>query len=189
MAISRERKEELVAQYTDILDGSEGFIVTEYRGMKMTQFDNIRRKLRESDAKYVVTKNRLFKIALNNLGHPVPDELLTGPVAVSFAGNDLPGMVKALLDLKKENELLILKGGVIGSNVVGESDLKTLSELPTLDEVRAQLVGMIAQPAQGLVNVLNAPPQNMVNVLHAGVGSLASVLAAYIAKQGSGDAA
>jgi large subunit ribosomal protein L10 len=183
MAISRERKEDLLAQYTDYLERSTGFIVTEYRGMKMTSFHEIRRVLREADASFVVTKNRLLKIALDNLGYAVPDELLNGPVAVGFAYSDLPGMVKALLDKKKEMELLVLKGGMIGQQVLGESDLDSISKLPTLDELRAQIAGMLVQPAQGLVNVLNAPPQNLVNVLNAGVGSLASVLAAYVAKQ------
>ena len=92
-------------------------------------------------------------------------------------------MVKALLDKKKEVDLLILKGGMIGQQMLGEADLEVISKLPTLDELRAQLAGLLVQPAQGLVNVLHAPPQNLVNVLHAGVGSLASVLAAYVAKQ------
>jgi len=183
VAITRERKEDLLAQYTDILERSAGFIVTEYRGMKMDALHQIRNTLREKDASYVVTKNRLLKIALENLGYPVPDELLNGPVAVGFAYSDLPGMVKALLDKKKETDLLILKGGMIGQQVLGEADLEVISSLPTLDELRAQLAGLLVQPAQGLVNVLHAPPQNLVNVLHAGVGSLASVLAAYVAKQ------
>lgn len=182
MAISRERKNDILARYTDMLEGSNGFIVTEYRGMKMPAFNNIRKDLREKGASYVVTKNRLLKIALDNVGMPVPDELLTGPVAVGFASDDLPGMVKALLDKKKENELLVLKGGVIGNQIIGADDLKTISELPTIEELRAQLVGMLIQPTQGLVNVLNAPPQNLVNVLDAGVKSVASVLAAYVAK-------
>lgn len=185
MAITRERKNELLSQYTDLLQRANGFIVTEYRGMRIPALNGIRKDLREKDASYVVTKNRIFKIALENLGMPVPDELLTGPVAVSFAYSDLPGMVKVLLDKRKENELLILKGGVIGNSVVGEDDLKAISELPTLDELRAQLVGLLVQPTQGLVNVLNAPPQNLVNVLDAGVKSVASVLAAYVAKQES----
>jgi large subunit ribosomal protein L10 len=182
LAISRARKEELVAQYTEILDRTEGFIVTEYRGLKMNAFHDIRKVLREKDASFVVTKNRLFKIALENKGLPVPDELLTGPVAVGFAHSDLPGVVKILLDKRKQMDLLVLKGGMMGQSVFGEDDLKTLSELPTLDEVRAQLLGMLVQPMQSLVSVLNAPPQNLVNVLNAGVGSIASVLAAYVAK-------
>ncbi|MFP4323203.1 MAG: 50S ribosomal protein L10 [Anaerolineales bacterium] len=183
MAITRARKEEIVAQYTDMLERSTGFIVTEYRGMKVSRLNELRAALREQASSYVVTKNRLFKIALDSLGMPVPDDLLNGPVAVSFAYTDLPATVKTLLDQRKTNELLILKGGVIGNSVIGESDLQAISELPSLDELRAQILGMLTQPTQGLVNVLNAPPQNLVNVLSAGVSSVADVLAAYVAKQ------
>jgi large subunit ribosomal protein L10 len=185
MAITRERKEDLIAHYTEILQNSEGFIVTEYRGMQMPGFNDIRSELRKANASYVVTKNRLFKIALNSLGLPIPDDLLTGPVAVSIAHADLPNMVKALLAKQKDHERLILKGGVVGNSIFGEKDLKTLSELPTMDQIRAQLVGILVQPMQGLVTVLNAPPQNLVSVLDAGANSLANVLAAYAQKQGS----
>jgi large subunit ribosomal protein L10 len=185
LAITRERKEEIVSQYTELLERSTGFIVTEYRGMKVARLDELRAALRQNESSYVITKNRLFKIALDNLGMPVPDELLNGPVAVSFAFTDLPATVKTLLDQRKTNDLLVLKGGVIGQTVIGEDDLKTISELPSLDELRAQLMGMLIQPTQGLVNVLNAPPQNLVNTLSAGVSSVADVLAAYVAKQES----
>lgn len=185
MAITRERKADLVAQYDAILERSEGFIVTEYRGLRVNALYGVRSALREVGASYVVTKNRLFKIALENKGLPVPDELLTGPVAVSFAQKDVPGMVKALLAKQKDMDKLILKGGVVGQTVIGESDLKTLSELPTMDEMRAQLIGLLVQPAQGLLAVLNAPAQNLVGVLDAGSNSLANVLAAYAAKSGN----
>lgn len=183
MAISRKRKEELVASYTQLLENSDGLVVTEYRGMKMNAFHNIRGALRSVNGSYIVTKNRLFKIALADAGMPIPNDLLTGPVAVGFSGGDLPGMIKALLDQKKTQDLLILKGAIVGQSVIGESDLKALSELPTLDELRAQLLGMLVQPAQGLLGVLQAPSQDLVSVLDAGVSSLARVLAAYVAKQ------
>lgn len=179
MAISRERKSDLVDKYTALLERTDGMIITEYRGMKMTQLNDIRTALRGVNASYVVTKNRLFKIALDNMGYPIPDKLMTGPVAVSFSHGDLAGMVKALLAKDKDLELLILKGGLIGKQIFGADDIKIISELPSLDELRAQLAGLLVQPAQNLVNVLNAPPQNLVNVLQAGADSLANVLAAY----------
>jgi large subunit ribosomal protein L10 len=189
LAISRERKEELVAQYAELLDNTSGLIITEYRGMKVPQIQNLRNALRGKDASFVVTKNRLFKIALQDKGFAVDDELLSGPVAVAFAHTDLPSMVKELLDRKKENELLVLKGGIIGGTVLAESDLQALSELPTLDELRAQILGLLTQPAQGLVSVLAAPPQGVVGVLQSASTMLANVLAAYVAKNESEDAA
>ncbi len=183
MAISRERKEGLVEKYTNLLQRTDGMIITEYRGMKMTQLNDIRGALREVNASYVVTKNRLFRIALDNLGFPVPDALISGPVAVGFAHGDLAAMVKALLNKEKDIELLSLKGGLIGNQVIGADRIKIISELPSLEVLRSQLAGLLVQPAQSLVNVLNAPPQNLVNVLGAGSESLANVLAAYAAKE------
>ncbi len=182
MAITRERKEDLVAQYAELLDGASGLIVTEYRGMDVDKIAEIRRSMREVGASYVVTKNRLLKVALESAGLSTGGDLLTGPVAVGFARQDLPGMVKVLLDKAKDNELLILKGGIIGQSVVSESDLKTLSELPSLDQLRAQIAGLLVQPAQGLVNVIAAPPTQLVGVLESASTMLANVLAAYAAK-------
>lgn len=182
MAVTRARKESMVAKYTKLLEGTDGMVITEYRGMTVAGIGDIRKALREAKGSYVVTQNRLFKIALNSMGYPIPDKLLKGPVAVSFSHGDLPGMIKALLEKQKTNERLILKGALVGNQILGSDDLQTLSELPSLDVLRAQLLGLLVAPAQGLVNVLNAPPQNLVNVLDAGANSLANVLAAYAAK-------
>lgn len=182
LAITRERKEDLVAQYAELLDGASGLIVTEYRGMDVNRIGDLRKALRDVGASYVVTKNRLLKVALENAGFSTGDDLLTGPVAVGFARQDLPGMVKVLLDKAKDSELLILKGGIIGQSVLSQSDLKTLSELPSLDTLRAQIAGLLVQPAQGLVNVIAAPPTQLVGVLESASTMLANVLAAYAAK-------
>lgn len=182
MAVTRARKENMVATYTRLLQESDGMVITEYRGMKVATLNEIRKSLREAKGSYVVTQNRLFKIALDNLGYPIPDKLLKGPVAVGFSKGDLPAVVKALIEKQKGNDLLILKGAVIGQQVLGAGDLQTLAELPSLDVLRAQLLGLLVAPAQNLVNVLNAPVQNLVNVLEAGTNTVADVLAAYAAK-------
>jgi large subunit ribosomal protein L10 len=168
LAINKERKQNLVAQYIDMLERSSGIVITEYRGLSVDRFDTIRAKMREVNAQYTVTKNTLFKIALNEVGFVVPDELLNGPVAVGFAYDNLPGTVKALLDVTKDNELLILKGaGSGGVEIFQESQLKMLSELPSLDELRATLIGMITQPAAQLMSLLVAPQRDLVNVIAA----------------------
>lgn len=182
MAITRERKDEIVAQYAELLDGASGLVVTEYRGMNVDKINDIRKALRQVGASYVVTKNRLLKLALENAGFSTGDVLLTGPVAVSFTREDLPAMVKVLLDKSRENEQLILKGAIIGQSVLKEADLKTLSELPSLDQLRAQILGLLTQPAQGLVSVIAAPSQGLVGVLDSASHMLANVLAAYAAK-------
>ena len=96
MAISKERKRELVAVYEEILDHASGFIITEYRGMTVNLLDELRNKLAEGNAAYVVTKNTLFTRALKSKEWPVPEDLLLGPVATAFADGNMPGMAKTL---------------------------------------------------------------------------------------------
>jgi large subunit ribosomal protein L10 len=167
LPISKERKEEMVEQYVDMLQRSQGIVITEYRGINMPLFNEIRAKMREVGSSYNVTKNTLLKIALNEVGMAVPAELLAGPVAVGFAFENFPGTIKALLDVTKNAELLILKGAIAQTDVYQQSDLKTLSELPSLDELRATLAGMIVQPAAQLISLMVAPQRDVVSVIAA----------------------
>jgi large subunit ribosomal protein L10 len=153
-------------------------VITEYRGMSMSRFDTLRDKMREAGAKYAVTKNTILKIALKEVGFAVPEELLVGPVAVGFAFENLPGTVKALIDATKDNELLILKGAIANTEVFRADQLTTLSELPTLDQLRATLAGMLVQPMSQLISLMVAPQRDVV-----------SVIAAYLDKHEAGDAA
>ncbi len=100
MAITRERKEELVAQYSEILQNASGFIITEYRGMNMGAFNDLRNKLGNLGGSYVVTKNTLFMIALRENGWVVPEDLLLGPVATVFADGNMSAVAKLVLDFK-----------------------------------------------------------------------------------------
>ena len=168
LAITRERKEELVAQYSEILQQASGFIVTEYLGMTMCHLNDLRGKLRDAGGSYVITKNTLFNLALRENDWVVPEELLVGPVATAFADGNMPGVAKVLLDFRKDHEAhFVIKGGVMLGNVLTPSEIETISKLPSLDELRAQLAGLLVQPATGLVSVLNAATGSMVNVLQA----------------------
>jgi large subunit ribosomal protein L10 len=91
-------------------------------------------------------------------------------------------MFKVMLDKTKGHDKLVLKGAIIGQSVYGDKDLQTLSELPSLNDLRAVLAGLLVQPLQGLLGVLAAPAQGVAGVLEAGSSSLAAVLAAYAAK-------
>lgn len=168
MAISKERKVELVAAYNAILEHSTGFIVTEYRGLSVAHLKELRIKLEETNAAYVVTKNTLFKRALQESDWPIPEELLAGPVATAFADGNMPGMAKTLLDFQKDHEdVLIIKGGVMLGNLLSVKEIEAISKLPSLDELRSQIAGLLVQPPTGLVGVINAATASVVNVLHA----------------------
>lgn len=166
MAITRQQKEELVAAYGQLLQGTSGFILTGYSGLSVAQLHDLRLRLRENNATCVVTRNRLFKRALQENDWPVPDEMLQGPVATVFADGDMPGTAKTLLAFRNEQEdVFEVRGGVMDGELLGPAQLEALSRLPTLDELRAQLAGLVVQPAAGLVSVLNAATVDIVNVL------------------------
>lgn len=170
MAITKARKNELVAQYVDLLDRTSGFIIIEYKGMPVARVDELRKKIREAQGHYAVTKNTLFTKALQQRGWPVPDDLLKGPTAVAFGLDNLPGVAKAVLEFTGQAELVDkvgLKGGVMSGEVFGANKVEAISKLPTLDELRAQLAGLIVQPATGLVSVISAATGQVVNVIQA----------------------
>jgi large subunit ribosomal protein L10 len=169
LAITRERKEELVAQYSDLLEQANGFIVVQYRGMTVPDVDALRAAVREAKGQYVVTKNTLFTIALQNKGWPVPDDLLKGPTAVAFGLEDFPAVAKNLLDFMKnrEAEKISVTGGVMTGEILDPKKVEAVSKLPSLDELRAQIAGLVVSPATGLVTVLNSATGQVVNVIQA----------------------
>jgi large subunit ribosomal protein L10 len=183
LAINKQRKDELVQQYVTMLENSKGVIITEYRGMTMKHLDELRAKLREKNAGFTITKNTLLKIALEQVGMAVPEELLVGPVALAVAYEDLPATVKTVLDYAKDNELFIAKGGVLGAQAVQENELQAISELPPLDVLRAQLIGMTTMPLTQFVGLLDEPGRQVVAVIKAATDGVVNVLAAYSQKE------
>jgi large subunit ribosomal protein L10 len=168
VAITRERKEELVGIYTQLLQGTDGFIVTEYRGLSVAKLKDLRDKLRPVSGTYTITKNTLFMIALRENGWVVPDSLLLGPVAVAFGNGNLPAVAKIVQGYVKDNaDLFIVKGGVIANSVFYAEDLEKITNLPTMEEIRAQLAGLIVQPASQLAGILQAATSQVVNVVQA----------------------
>jgi len=169
LAITKERKYELVAQYSDLLSKTDGFIVTEYRGLSVSKLDDLRNRLRDAaGGGYTITKNTLFSIALQQNGWPVPEALLLGPTAVVFGNGNLPAVAKAVQAFQKDNpDLFVVKGGVLEQSIFSASDVEAVASLPTMDEIRAQLLGLLMQPASAIAGILNSATAGVVNVLHA----------------------
>jgi len=167
LAITKETKEEVLKGYIEMLKEAQGMVVTEYRGMTMANFNTTRTALRAINARFTVTKNTLFKIALNEVGFAVPEDLLVGPTAVAIAYRDLGGLTKAILNRAKEDEKLVPKGAIMGNTVFQAKQLEMLSTLPSLDQARASLVGSLQQPAARLVGLLQQPAQGLAALLKA----------------------
>lgn len=168
MAITRERKEELVAEYSRLLSQTDGFVIAEFRGLTVANINDLRRRLLPAGGAYSVTKNTLFRIALQENGWPVPSEMLAGPSGVIFGNGNLPAVAKTLQGFVKDSgDRFRIKGGVISTSIFGANDLEAISNLPTLDEVRAQLAGLVVQPASSLAGLLASATSQIVNVLQA----------------------
>ncbi|MCS7055118.1 MAG: 50S ribosomal protein L10 [Thermoflexales bacterium] len=156
MAISREKKEQIVAKYAELIGKSQALIITRYGGLKMPELDKVRSQMRGAQAEFHVTKNTLIRRALKDAGYDVPPEWLTGTTAMSFCFKDPPAVAKALGELTKELEKLTVVGGVISGKAITKEEVEALASLPSLETLRAQIIGAISAPAAGLVSVLNA---------------------------------
>jgi len=167
LAISKERKEELVAQYADMLNRSQGLILTEFRGITDKDLKTVRKAVREANGAYRITKTRLLIRALQDAGYPVPDELRGMPLAVGFCYGDVPAVAKALTDLTKNSDVLSIRGGLMGQTFVDAEGVKAIADLPPLDVLRAQLLGLLDAPAANLVGVVQAGVAQVINVINA----------------------
>jgi large subunit ribosomal protein L10 len=157
----------LVAQYGDLLAQSRAIILTEYSGLSVKQMQALRAQVRQADGAFYVTKNTLLKRALAERGQELPEELLVGQLGTGFALNEVPSLAKALTDFAKDEEDLQIVGGLLEGELLTIEQIKALAELPSMDELRAQIIGMIQGPARNLVGVVAGGVRQVVNVLDA----------------------
>ena len=167
MAISKERKDELVAQYTDLIERSPAMFMADYSGMNVKAMGELRTKVYDANGALYVTKNTLLQLALQKADRPAPDEFLNGQLATGFALDEVPAMAKALVDYAKTQEHFTLKGGLLGSEFLTVAQIEALADLPSLPEVRAQILGMISAPARNVASVIASGMRQVVNVIDA----------------------
>ena len=167
MAITRAQKEQMVADYVEKMTNSEALILTDYRGLSVSDMGDLRRKLREVDGVFQVVKNTLFARAVEEAGLPIPTEQMEGPVAVGYCLGDAPPVAKAMTDYAKEKDLLQIRGAILGTNLLDQDGVKGLADLPPREVLLAQLVGAVQGPMGSLVSTLQAPMRELVQVLQA----------------------
>jgi large subunit ribosomal protein L10 len=167
LAISKERKNDLLAQYEDAVQQSRALIITEYRGLSTPELGRLRAAVRDANGVYNVVKLTLFRLALERAGLAVPEELLMGPVAVGFCYEEVPAVAKAFKDFAKGQENLEVKGGIMGDKLLSRADVEALADLPPLEVVRAQLLGVLSGPARNVASVMASGVRQVVNVLNA----------------------
>jgi large subunit ribosomal protein L10 len=167
LAISKQHKNELVAQYQEWLQRSQAAFVAEYVGLNMKGMGELRRIAREKGGEFHVTKNTLILLACKEAGFPISEKIFEGSTAIGFAFDDVPGLAKALTDFAKTNDSLKLKGGFLGKKTISSEGVKALADLPPLPVVRAQLIGTIQAPASKLARLLKEPGRQIAGVLQA----------------------
>ena len=167
MAISKERKNELVDQYTELINNSNALFLTEYTGLSVKDLQQLRGELREVDGVYLVTKNTLLRYALEQTGKPFPADHLVGQLATGFALNEAPPLAKMLTNFAQGSEQFAIRFGIMDDMVLTTEQVEALANLPTLDELRAQLLGIIQGPARNIASVVASGVRQVVNVLDA----------------------
>jgi large subunit ribosomal protein L10 len=150
--MARPDKVATVTEVRERMEGSTATMLTEYRGLTVGQLARLRAELRKAGAEYRVVKNTLTKIAVKDAGYEVPDELLTGPTAVTFCGDDPVAAAKALRTFAKDNPALVVKGGILEGRFIDAGEATRLADLASREELLAQLAGLmqavVAQPAR-----------------------------------------
>ena len=152
-----EAKRETVAALKEELSGSTTMIVSEYRGLKVSEIAEIRRALRKQDVTYRVVKNRLMRIAANETGREALSPLLEGPSAIAFGSGDEAGIAKAVLDATKPYKIVKVKGAVLGATAIDAEGVTRLATLPSREVLLAQVAGAIAAPMATMAGLLDAP--------------------------------
>ena len=167
MAISKERKEEVVTTYADWMKRSQAVILVEYTGVRMKDLDAIRSKIRETGGEFNVVKNTLARRAFADSGMELPQEYLVKSTAISFAFTDPASTAKALTDAMKGKEAIKVKGGFMSGQALNAAQVKALADMPPLPVVRAQLLGMLQAPAGKLVRTIAEPARGLAAVVKA----------------------
>jgi large subunit ribosomal protein L10 len=167
LAITKERKRELIDQYNQWRKKSQAMILTEYTGLPMKQLDSLRGKMREAGGEFHIVKNTLGKRAFEEAGISLPENYFEGSTAISFAFEDAPAAAKALTEFARTSDFLKIKGGFLGEKAIGPNDIKALADLPPLDVMRAQVLGTIMAPASRLARTLAEPGRMIAAVIKA----------------------
>lgn len=167
MAISRERKQKLVEEYRELLVRSAGIILSTHSGLTVKDTEDLRAKIREVGGEFHVVKNSLMKLAMDEAGVPVPDRSLEGTTAVGFADEDIPGVAKAIVDLAKDREVVRVKAGIVRGAVYDDKQISRLAELPPLNVLQGQLLGLLQTPASQVAGVIEGSLRQVLNVMKA----------------------
>ena len=167
MALTKEQKRKVVAQYGEWLERSDAFVLAEYTGMTMKDMDELRAKIREAGGEFHVVKNTLTKLALKDAEIDFEEDHFLSSTAIGFAFEDPPALAKAMTDFARESDLLNVKVGYLDKQMMSAAEVKALADLPPLPMMRAILLSTILAPASQLVRTLAEPGRQVAAVMKA----------------------
>ena len=170
----RQDKERIVGELAERLKSSPNLLIADYRGLSMPEIDELRTKLLETGARFSVVKNTLTRLAAEQAGVQALLELIDGPTAIAFidTDGDPAAAAKILNDTARIHDVLVIRGGLLEGDTVGDAEIKRLATLPPADVLRAQLAGAVAAPLTTIVGLFTAPLRDIVNVLDARIKQL-----------------
>ena len=164
--MDRAEKKELVTTLHQVFSTTEVIVVAHNRGLTVNQVNDLRGRMAQAGATIKVAKNRLAKLALDGTDAAGIKDLFIGPTMVAFAADPVSAP-KVAADFAKGNEKFVILGGAMGKTALNPDGVKALASLPSLDELRARLVGLIQAPASKIARVVNAPASKLARVVQA----------------------
>ena len=153
--MNREEKTQLLAELNELFNTAETIVVSHYKGLTVEEVSQLRDNIRKVGAGFRVTKNRITRLALKGTKFESLADLFVGPTAIAFA-NDPISACKACVEFAKTNEKLLVIGGGMGTGVLSVDDIKRLAAIPSMDELRAKIIGLLQAPAAQLARVTKA---------------------------------
>ena len=154
--MNKEQKKNYIEEVKNFFENNESVLVTHYQGLTMPQLDLLRTEMRKHGIMFKITKNRITKLALEKTKCKEISDLFTGPTAVAFS-QDAISSAKILTKFSKNNPNLKILGGIMGNDILKVEDVNKIATLPTLEEARAKIVGILKNPAQKILSILLAP--------------------------------
>ena len=163
--MKRDQKKQFVKNFKDILNNVGILVVTHYSGLKTTQTDELRLKIKEAGGKFIIVKNSLMKIILKDHKSKEFKALFNGPVALAYSEDEVSA-AKVAFNFSKDNDKLLILGGMIGNKFLEQKDVLEIATLPSLDEIRAKLVSLIQTPARNIAYALKFSANKLARVFN-----------------------
>ena len=163
--MKKDQKKKFVKDYKDILNNVGILVVTHYSGLKTTQTDELRLKINEVGGKFIIVKNSLMKIILKDNKSKEFKNLFNGPVALAYSEDEVSA-AKVAVNFSKENDKLLILGGISGDKFLEQKDVLEIALLPSLDEIRAKLVSLIQTPARNIAYALKFSANKLARVFN-----------------------